>query len=494
MVYALQKVQIRNNIPLAEAEKHYKNITKKKPRKVRETENFYQFRYLPPTKFEKRSFRTKVVNDDIHLIFGKLKEEHRHLEGRGLWDYFTKGYDYVANKVSGAFDYVKNSLSITDFSTKTKANLDKYGDEPITAIQLRRVPVAYALELTLQGVSGGEWERLKEREGFDKFFHLSMVVTLRSGKRLAVEKLEVVSVNENIEVADGMETQDVPIPADHPTITINGMFRKTRERVGDTKFFSYSALGHNNCQDFMDMLLTSEGLYREAERLFVYQDISSIARDLPELTRAFSQGVTYLGALANKFLGIGGNRVTLDHLTGGNQSAGFIRALMARDSANPAERDAYVAEKTGQTNAEKFKKVDEEGFKMQEMTKTTHDVARKKKALTRDERVKRFYDYVIANAPAHQPQSANGVNYAKTYDLDRLYDQWIESERDPRQELARRYDTIEKANGLGKDQARAVFRQLGGNPRVEGNNKAYRPAREVAQLIVQYANRILANY
>ena len=75
MVYALQKVQIRNDIPLVEAEKHYKNITKKKPRKVRETANFYQFRYLPPTKFEKRSFRTKVVNDNIHMIFGKLKQE-----------------------------------------------------------------------------------------------------------------------------------------------------------------------------------------------------------------------------------------------------------------------------------------------------------------------------------------------------------------------------------------------------------------------------------
>ena len=42
--YALQKVEIRNTIPLAEAEKHYKNITKKKPRKVRESANFYQFR------------------------------------------------------------------------------------------------------------------------------------------------------------------------------------------------------------------------------------------------------------------------------------------------------------------------------------------------------------------------------------------------------------------------------------------------------------------
>jgi hypothetical protein len=572
MVYALQKVQIRNTIPIEEAEKHYKNITKKKPRKVRESVNFYQFRYLPPTKFEKKSFRTKVVNDDIHLIYGKLKKEHAHLEGRGLFDYFTKAYDYVANKASGAFDYFKNAVSITDYSTKTKANLNKYGDFPITAIQLRRVPISFTLNLALQGISAGEWERLKEKNGFDKLFHLSMVVTLRGAKeinmksgrkqkinkQLTVEKNEVISVNENIEVAEGMDTQDVSIPANHPTITINDMFSKAREKIGDTKFFGYSALDFN-CQHFISVLLDVEGLYREPEKLFVYQDLSELARELPQASIAISQGLTQVGALANKYLGIGGNRVTLDHLVGGvyipkdefvkehhnligllnksgipelkkeadkqqaeldkeggNKKAGFIRAMMARDKATPEERRNFdrVAP---QTNKDKFETLDERGFNMNLMTKTTHDVARKKKALTRNQAIKRFYDYVIANAPQHQPlRGEDGTNYRLTYDLDNMYEQWKQTEgvevrearrqrreaplpevfpepENPQIELARQYDTVAKANGLGKDEARAVFRRLGGNPRVEGNNKLYRPAREVAQLIAQYANRILGN-
>jgi hypothetical protein len=322
--YALQKVMIRTSVPLAEAEKHYKNITKKKPRKVRQTEDWFHFRYLPPTKFEKRSFRTKVVNDDIHLIFGKLNDKHPHLEGAGLFDYFTKAYDYVANKVSNVFDLVKNAVSITDYSTKTQKNLDLYGNAEIVAIQVRRVPIAFALDLALQGVSAGEWERLKEKYGFDKFFHLSMVVTLRRGaeitlntgrkrrvnKQLAIEKLEVVSVNENIAIGEGMETQDVPLAG--RTFTINDMFRKARDRVGDTRFFSYSALGRNNCQDFIALLLEVEGLYREPERQFVYQDISQLSAELPELTKGFSQGVTHLGALANKYLGIGGSKLRLN--------------------------------------------------------------------------------------------------------------------------------------------------------------------------------------
>lgn len=533
--YALQKVEIRNTIPLAEAEKHYKNITKKKPRKVRESANFYQFRYLPPTKFEKKSFRTKVVNDDIRMVFGKLKEEHHHLEGRGLFDYFTKAYDYVKNKVSDAFDYVKNAVSITDFSTKTKANLDKFGDSPIIALQLRRVPINFAIDLAIQGISAGKWEELKEKYGFDKFYHLSMVATLqdktttvvngrpkRVPKQLAIEKLEVVSVNDNIDVGEGMETQDVPLAG--ASFTIKDMFQKTRAKVGDTRFFSYSALGANNCQNFIEMLLESEGLYREPERLFVFQDLSQLVKELPQTTTAITQGITHLGALANKYLGIGGNApVRLNELyrmSGGNQASGFIKAMMARDSASPEEKAEH--DRTKQPNAEKFEGLDRRGFKLQEMSKTTHDLARKKKALTRNEAIKRFYDYVIANAPQHQPTSSANPkrNYREAYDLDNMFDRWREEQgveireqrrqrREAREEvfpipeppvdvrrqhlleLAQRYNTIARANGLGKDEARAVFRQLGGNPRVEGNNKAYRPAREVAQLIVQYANRIL---
>lgn len=559
--YALQKVEIRNTIPLAEAEKKYKSITKKKPRKVRESANFYQFRYLPPTKFESRSFRTKVVNDDIRMVFGKLKEGHQKLEGAGLFDYFTKAYDYVKNKVSGAFDYVKDAISITDFSEKTKKNINQFGDSPIIALQLRRVPINFALDLALQGVSAGKWEQLKEKYGFDKFFHLSMVATLqqkttisvdgrpkRIPKQLAIEKLEVVSVNDNIEVGEGMETQDVPLAG--ASFNIKDMFQKTRAKVGDTRFFSYSALGGNNCQDFIKMLLESEGLYREPEAQFVYQDLTELVKELPQTTTAISQGITNIGALANKYLGIGGGmegemeggtrrenvlkrykledkgysikelasitsvpektlqevynrgigayktqpksvrlkgsfvknvdapmkkklskeqwamarvysfldgnekhdedlrgspvgsgKVGLSDLyrmsgsnsmerEGGNQSSGFIRAMVARDEASPEEKRRYVSKKTGQTNAEKFEGLDRRGFKLQEMTKTTHDLARKKKALTRNQAIKRFYDYVIAHAPQHQPTSSVNPkrNYREAFDLDDMFDRWRETE------------------------------------------------------------------
>ena len=317
-MYALQSVAIKNTIPLAEAEAHYKKITKKKPRKVREEGEWWRFRYMPPTRFKKGSFRTKVVNDNIHLIFGELEGKHAKLEGRGLFDYFTKAYDYVANKASDAFSYVKNAVSITDYSATTKKLLEEYGKNEITRMTLRRVPISFAIDLALQGVSAGKWEELKAKYGFDKFFHLSLVVYLKNAyeksalrvgrkipKQLSVEKLEVVSVNERVEPVEGQEEQEVPIPKGQK-ITINEMFEKTKRRMGETAFFSYSALGANNCQDFVANLLQSEGLYREPEKEFVFQDLSELAKELPESTLAISQGITHLGALANKYLGVGG--------------------------------------------------------------------------------------------------------------------------------------------------------------------------------------------
>ena len=36
--------------------------------------NHYNFRNIPKTKFEPKTYRTKKVNKDISIVFGKLKD------------------------------------------------------------------------------------------------------------------------------------------------------------------------------------------------------------------------------------------------------------------------------------------------------------------------------------------------------------------------------------------------------------------------------------
>jgi hypothetical protein len=40
---------------------------------IRETEHSYRVRNIPKTKFDKDTYRTKVINEDISLIYGELK-------------------------------------------------------------------------------------------------------------------------------------------------------------------------------------------------------------------------------------------------------------------------------------------------------------------------------------------------------------------------------------------------------------------------------------
>ena len=144
--WALQKVMVAKSTPLPEAERIYKKITGRAPRKERATEEWYHFRAIPPTKFVPRSYRTKVVNDQIHLVFGRLKPESAHLVGKGFADYFKRAAAAVTSAVSSA-------VSITDFSASTAAILKRYGDFPVVAIQLRRVPISGVMNSWLQALA-----------------------------------------------------------------------------------------------------------------------------------------------------------------------------------------------------------------------------------------------------------------------------------------------------------------------------------------------------
>jgi hypothetical protein len=69
----LQSVIIKKPIELEEARRIAQGIIRnKKKTVVTEKENSYHFRNLPMTKFKLNSYVTKVVNDKISLIFGKL--------------------------------------------------------------------------------------------------------------------------------------------------------------------------------------------------------------------------------------------------------------------------------------------------------------------------------------------------------------------------------------------------------------------------------------
>ena len=73
MTYSLHAVIIDKSIKLADATKMAKDIMKSDRSFYRETTDSWRFRNIPKTKFDAKTFRSKVVNKDITLVFGKLK-------------------------------------------------------------------------------------------------------------------------------------------------------------------------------------------------------------------------------------------------------------------------------------------------------------------------------------------------------------------------------------------------------------------------------------
>jgi hypothetical protein len=72
MVYKLHAIIINKSVSLSKAQKYADDILKKPHKFMRETDDSYRFRNIPKTKFYPSSFRTKVINPYITLIFGQL--------------------------------------------------------------------------------------------------------------------------------------------------------------------------------------------------------------------------------------------------------------------------------------------------------------------------------------------------------------------------------------------------------------------------------------
>lgn len=303
--YGLQSVIIKKSVNPDDAVKMARDIIKKKDFKKRELKNTYHFRAIAKTKFIPTTFRSKKINKDITLRFGELKPEFHRLSGSGFLDYFRKGYEYVKDKVVQGAEKVKEFFSprLDDYNNKTKSMLKTYGNNPITKMTIYRNPVSKYIPVVLNLVSLGKWNAAVKKAGYDKFFHLSLIV--ECGATLNIEKLDVVSISKDIPEGDAVETKDVPLQG--KSFTLGQLMEKARSEAGDKAFFEYDAF-KNNCQSFVSYLLKGQGLYGDEEMGFTYQPIQEVIDEMPDYVKRFQKGVTDISATFNKITGQGKNR------------------------------------------------------------------------------------------------------------------------------------------------------------------------------------------
>jgi len=160
-------------------------------------------------------------------------------------------------------------------STRFKAFLKAHGEEPITNLMIGRTPIAKAVRLGFDLITGGEFEKAHKKLGVDNFFHLFVVVN----KKYRLEKNEVVN---QLAWSKGEKEEDMEIPVKEG-LTIDQLIQNGAKGNEKNFWLEYQPLG-NNCQAWVSMLLKKNGLMTSEANRFVNQDMENLLKELPDYT------------------------------------------------------------------------------------------------------------------------------------------------------------------------------------------------------------------
>ena len=193
--------------------------------------------------------------------------------------------------------------TVSDYTQRARATLNQLGNGVIRSITLRRTPIKSMLNTALNVVSFGAWERLKQKYGMDKLFHLAMVVEVDQGSGLqsvVIEKNETINVSTSYKKDADTEIEKVPL-RDSATLTVDDLLNNALEGVGRPTYFQYDPWT-NNCQFFIKYLLDYSHLLTPPIQGWLFQDISKLAEELPSATKDIASGITAVAGAAATLL------------------------------------------------------------------------------------------------------------------------------------------------------------------------------------------------
>jgi hypothetical protein len=282
------------------------------------------FKYLQRNKL--------VVSEDEPFVIGIGKPKGRKIKGgKFINDLFNpskvlhelkkipslpqKAVKTVVDKVKDVFkpDY-------SNFPASAQKVLEERGNFPIISLEINRTPLGKPVQALINTLTLGTFEKGKKESGFDKFFHLALICTVRNTKG---QNLQVVIMkNSRIDVTrtftSDPNTEYLQVPLKGLNFTPNQMLEMTRKRLGDTKFFRYDSFT-DNCQVLVKDLLTSIGLYGKKEHDFVYQDTLSVVKKIPMFNQQLLHFTTDMGNVFQKLTGTGKKRRTAPKLRAGQK-------------------------------------------------------------------------------------------------------------------------------------------------------------------------------
>jgi len=225
---------------------------------------------------------------------------HILLHGNGfITDIFAKAKKAAFGAVRNVFSKAANVIGRpirNNYPPAARNILSKYAKGIVDNVIIRREPIVSLINTALNFISLGKWNEVRSRLNYDKLFHLSMIVQLKNpNAHILVEKNEVINITDKFKMkGDRMEYITVPVPC---CVNFWDFMRKAQEAKGDA-FFQYDAFT-NNCQMFIDGILSANGVNNPEVQEFVLQDVSELLSDLPDYVQPFARLTTNIAGLAD---------------------------------------------------------------------------------------------------------------------------------------------------------------------------------------------------
>ena len=188
-------------------------------------------------------------------------------------------------------------------SNEVQRTLQQYGDRTIIAMKVIRTPISGAINRLLNWITLGKMKKLKNKHGYNDFFHLALELNLGGGRKIYLEKNERVNLSPRFSTNKKTQTMDVQVNG-KPQKTVRELYETTLKKIGEYNFYQYRAFSLN-CQKFIQDILRTNGFLNPKINDFIMQDVESIAKGLSGFTKRVANVATDVAGYFSKWFGRG---------------------------------------------------------------------------------------------------------------------------------------------------------------------------------------------
>lgn len=192
-----------------------------------------------------------------------------------------------------------------DLSPADKIFFNKYKDRPIQSLQIVRTPLDANVGTALNILTLNTWQKAVSESGYDKIFHLFLLIYFTDTSPLILEKNETVRLRPfDFSKDQGPTSGSYTVNYTSNSLTLNQLYQATLDGMGKDIFYTYDAFS-NNCQNFVKSILGFNRLLSPQNERFIMQDVQAIVNSLPAYVVPVAGRITKLARKLREIFGKG---------------------------------------------------------------------------------------------------------------------------------------------------------------------------------------------